>query len=91
MLNEKYNSIKIGDQIKFIVINDTNKYVLTEVINKYIYDDIDNLLSNKNVLKNNLLNYSKSELIEAFYNIFGKENVNTSKIVGIEFKVTEFK
>ena len=40
---------------------------------------------------NNLLNYTKEEYIDAFYNIFGKENVINSKIVGIKFKIKKEK
>jgi ASC-1-like (ASCH) protein len=89
LLNEKTESIKIGDEIKFKVLDDDKKYVLVNVLNKYIYDDIDDLWRHKEIL-NNLLNYTKDELVTAFYEIFGKEKVMNSKIVGIEFKVKEF-
>lgn len=87
LLNEKSQSIKIGDKIKFKVVNDDEKYILVEVLNKYIYEDIEDLWNHKEVLNNNILNYSKDELTNAFNEIFGKEKVLNSKIVGIEFKV----
>jgi ASC-1-like (ASCH) protein len=89
LLNEKTKSIKIGDEIKFKVLDDEEKYVLVSVLNKYIYDDIDDLWEHKEI-SNNLLNYTKEELVNAFYEIFGKEKVMNSKIVGIEFKVKKF-
>ena len=87
LLNDKSNSIKKGDRIKFKVVNDDEKYILVEVTNKYIYEDIDDLWTHKEVLSNNILSYTIEELINAFYQIFGKEQVLNSKIVGIEFKV----
>lgn len=86
LLNEKSNSIKIGDEIKFIVLDNKEKYVLVEVLNKYIYNDIEDLWNHKEVL-NNVLNYEKDEFISNFCNIFGKEKVHNCKIVGIEFKI----
>ena len=86
LLNEKSNSIKIGDEIKFIVLNDKEKNVLVEVVNKYIYNEIEDLWNQKEVL-NNIHNYTKEDFINTFCNIFGKEKVFNSKIVGIEFKV----
>ena len=50
------------------------------------YDNLDELWNSKDVLKN-VLNYSKEELIKAFNNIFGKEQVSNSKIVGFKIKV----
>ena len=86
LLNEKTESIKPGDEIQFNVLNNDDKYVLVEVINKYIYDNLEELWSNKETIDNSL-NYSKEEFINAFYDIFGKEKVESSKIVGIEFKL----
>lgn len=90
LLNEKSDSIKNGDEIKFNVLDNEEKYVLVEVTDKYIYQNIDELWNTKEVLTN-ALNYTKEEFINAFYNIFGKEKVINSKIVGIKFKVKEFK
>lgn len=90
LLNEKSDSIKIGDEIKFIVLNDEEKYVLVEVLNKYIYNDIEDLWKHKEVLEN-ILNYTKEDFINAFRNIFGKDKVLNSKIVGIEFKIKDIK
>ena len=86
LLNDKSRDIQIGDQILFTVVDNDKKKVLVEVINKYIYSDLDELW-NSNSSFNNTLDYSKDEFINAFYNIFGKEVVINSKIVGIEFKI----
>ena len=90
LLNEKSNSIKIGDEIKFIVLDNDTKYVIVKVVNKYIYNDVEELWNNKEVLKN-VLNYTKEEFINALCNIFTEEKVLNSKIVGIEFKLKEIK
>ena len=90
LLNEKSDSIKIGDEIKFIVLDNEEKYILVEVLNKYIYNDIEDLWKHKEIL-NNLINYTKEDFINAFCNIFGKEKALNSKIVGIEFKVKDIK
>lgn len=86
LLNDKSNSIKKGDEILFKVLDNDNKNILVEVIDKYIYNDIDDLWNSKDII-NNILNYTKEDLIKAFYNIFGKEQVINSKIVGIKFKL----
>lgn len=90
LLNDKSNRIKIGDEIKFIVLNEEKKYILAEVINKNIYNSVEELWNHKETL-NNVLNYTKEDFINAFYEIFGKENVINSKIVGIVFKIKEIK
>ena len=71
LLNEKSDSIKIGDEIKFVVLDNGEKYVLVEVLNKYIYNDIEDLWNHKEVLEN-ILNYSKEDFVNTFCNIFGK-------------------
>ncbi len=86
LLNDKSNSIQIGDNITFMVVNNEEKYLNVEVIDKIIYEDLDTLWNSKDIL-NNTLNYTKEEFINAFYNIFGKENVIKSKIVGFKFKI----
>ena len=90
LLNEKSDSIKIGDEIKFVVLDNEEKYVLVEVLNKYIYNDVDELWNHKEVLAN-ICNYAKEDFINAFCSIFGKEKALNSKIVGIEFKVKDIK
>ena len=90
LLNEKSNSIKIGDEIKFVVLDNEEKYVLVEVLNKYIYNDVDDLWEHKEIL-NNLINYTKEDFINAFCNIFGKEKALNSKIVAIEFKLKDIR
>jgi len=86
LLNDKSNSIKKGDEILFKVLDNDNKNILVEVIDKYIYNDIDDLWNSKDII-NNILNYTKEDLIKAFYNIFGKEQVINSRIIGIKFKL----
>lgn len=90
LLNEKSNSIKIDDEIKFVVLDNEEKYVLVEVLNKYIYNDVDDLCKHKEVL-GNILDYNKEDFINAFCNIFGKEKALNSKIVAIEFKIKDIK
>lgn len=86
LLNEKSNSIKIGDKIKFIVADNEEKYLTAEVIDKLIYTNLDDLWNDKDIL-NNSLNYTKEEFIKAFNDIFGEENVSNSKIVGLKIKI----
>ena len=86
LLNEKSESIKNGDNILFKVINNEKKNVLVEVINKYVYDYLDDLQNHKEVL-HNTIKYSKEEFINAFCDIFKKEKVDNSEIVGIEFEI----
>ena len=86
LLNKKTESIKQGDEIQLKVLNNEDKYILVEVTNKYIYDSLEELWNHKEIMSNTL-NYSKKEFINVFYNIFGKEKVDNSKIVGIEFKL----
>ena len=86
LLNDKSKDIKKGDQILFTVVDNDNKKILVEVVNKHIYSDLEELWNSSNSI-NNTLNYSKDEFINAFYNIFGKDFVINSKIVGIEFKI----
>lgn len=88
LLNYKSNSIQIGDKITFFVVEDEEKYLNVEVIDKLFYENLDALWNSKDVL-NNTLNYTKEEFIDAFYNIFGKENVINSKIVGFKFKILD--
>ena len=89
LLNDKTKSISNGDEIVFKVLDDETKYILVEVVDKIIYENIDMLWDSKDTM-NNTLNYSKEDFINAFYNIFGKEKVINSKIVGIKFKIKEF-
>lgn len=86
LLNEKSESIKVGDTIKFIIIDDENKYLVTKVIDKFIYDDLDSLCNSDEYLNNNL-DCSKEEFVSLFNKIFGEENVRNSKIVGFKIQV----
>ena len=90
LLNEKSEKISKDNIIKFIVIDNDNKYINVKVVDKYIYDDIDDLYNHKEVLSN-VLNYEKEELKKIFYEIFGKEQVQNSKIVGIKFELIDYK
>lgn len=89
MLNEKSSKIKNGDEIKFSVL-DSKNYLVVEVTNKYIFDDIEELWKHKDTVLNSAINYTKNELENKLYEIFGKENVLKSKLVGIEFKIKYF-
>lgn len=86
LLNEKSESIKVGDTIKFIIIDDENKYLVTKVIDKFIYDDLDSLCDSDEYLNNNL-DCSKEEFVSLFNKIFGEENVRNSKIVGFKIEI----
>ena len=88
LLNEKSKSIQIGDEIKFEVLEDEAKYIIVNVLHKYTYKNFEELWQSKET-SNNILNYTKDELIDAFYNIFGKQNVDNSPIVGIKFEIKE--
>lgn len=87
LLNDKSKKIKNGDLIKFTVVDHENKFINVKVVDKFIYNNIDELWADKNIIFNNTLNYTKQEFIDVFYNIFGKNNVVNSKIVGIKFKI----
>lgn len=86
LLNEKSESIKVGDTIKFTVVDDENKCLITRVIDKFIYNDLDSVCESNEYL-NNSLNCSKEEFISLFNKIFGEENVNNSKIVGFKIEM----
>lgn len=86
LLNEKSEKIKIGDKIKFQVTH-AYSYLIVEVTNKYIYEDIDELYENRDIVLNCVKNYTKEECLNALFEIFGKEKVLSSKLVGIEFKI----
>ena len=83
LLNDKSERIKPKDEIKFEVVNDKNKSILVEVLDKYFYDDVNDLWNKEDSLKV----YSKEKLRNVFYEIFGKDKVDSSKIVGIKFKI----
>ena len=87
LLNEKSDKIKPGDKIKFKVLDNDNLYILTNVVEKFVFNNIDELWNNKDILSNNALGYTKEELAVVFYEIFGRENVINSKIVGIKFNI----
>lgn len=86
LLNEKSQKIKIGDKITFQVV-DSDLSLIVEVTNKYIYSNVDELWEEKAIVSNNTLNYTQEEFASALYEIFGKDKVVSSKIVGIEFKI----
>lgn len=84
--NEKSQKIQIGDKIKFRVEN-TEKYLIVEVTNQSIFTTIDELYENEQIVQNCVMHYTKEECRNALFKIFGKENVPSSKLVGIEFKI----
>ena len=86
LLNDKSSSIKPKDEILFKVLDNEEKSILVEVVDKHIYNDLDELWNHKDII-NNSLNYSKEEFISVFNNIFGKDKVDNSNIVGIEFRL----
>lgn len=88
LLNEKSKRIKIGDKIKFQVL-DSDLYLIVEVTNKYVYSDINELYKDKDVTLNCVMNYTKEECLNALFQIFGKDKILNSKLVGIEFKILD--
>lgn len=87
LLNEKSEKIKPGDKIKFKVVDDDNLFVMVNVVEKFVFDNFDELWNEKEILSNNILGLSKEKFANLFYDIFGKENVINSKIVGIKFNL----
>ncbi len=87
LLNEKTERITNGDIIKFSVVDEENKSVIVRVIDKIVYDNLEQLWNDKSSIENNILEYKKEEFINAFNNIFGKDKVDNSKIVGIKFEL----
>lgn len=86
LLNDKSEKIKIGDKIKFQVVNQ-EKYLQVEVTNKYIYNDFESFWKDKDIVLSSAKNYTKEECKNKLYEIFGKEKVDNSKLIGIEFKI----
>ena len=86
LLNEKSDTIQKGDNIKFILVDNEEKYIITEVLDKIIYENVDELWKDKEVT-NNILNLDKEGFINIMTQIFGKETFESSKIVGIKFKL----
>lgn len=86
LYNEKSSRIIIGNIIKFKSVNDENKYVLVKVKNLIMYDDVDTFF-NKFDLKMPTKVHNKENALDMLYNIFGKEEVNTHKLIGIEFEL----
>lgn len=86
LYNEKSSRIKIGDIIKFKSVNDENKYVLVKVNNLIMYDDVNDFLE-KFDFKMATKIHNKENVLDTLYNIFGKEEVNTHKLIGIEFEL----
>ncbi len=84
LYNEKSSKIRIGDIIKFKSVNDENKYVLVKVKNLIIYENVNDFLD-KFDLKMATKTHNKENALDTLYNIFGKEEVDTHKLIGIEF------
>lgn len=53
-----------------------------------VYEDVNDLLE-KYDFKMSTKSYSKENIIEELYNIFGKEKVDTHKFIGICFELTK--
>ena len=86
VLYDDAGNMKIGDKIKFQVL-DKEIYLQVEVTNKYIYDDFEEFWKDKDIVLSSAKNYTKEECKNKLYEIFGKERVNNSKLVAIEFKI----
>jgi len=86
LLNEKSVKIKQGDIIRFEVL-EQELFLDVEVVDKYIYSCVDELWENKDILLNSSIYSNKEEFIKLMSEIFGKNNVLNSKIVGIKFKL----
>ena len=84
LYNEKSSKIKINDIIKFKNINDESKYILVKVTSLTIYNDIDDLM-NRYCNNMNAGKYNKETFTKGMYDIFGKDEVDNHKIIGIEF------
>ena len=89
LLNEKSENINPGDKIKFKVLDNDNLYILTSVVEKFVFNNMDELWKHKEILSNNILGYTREELMSAFYDIFGKEKVINNKIVGRKFNIVK--
>lgn len=86
LLNDKTESIKAGDIIRFNVLN-SDKFLLVKVTNKIVFRDIDELWSAKEILLDSSIYSTKEEFSNLLNKIFGEEKVKDSKIVGIEFEI----
>ncbi len=86
LLTDKSAKIKKDDLIRFKVVDD-DKYLLVRVTDKYLFDNIDDLFKHKDIVLQSAKDYTKEELTQALYEIFGKDNVLNSKIVGIAFEL----
>ena len=86
LLNEKSSSIKEKDIIIFSVINDDNKYIKVEVEGLYSYDTIGELLNDFDVENIADQTYTKDSLERLMIDIYGKDKVDSHKIIGIKFK-----
>lgn len=88
LLNEKSKQIKIGDEIKFTVFDDLSKDLIVKVTQLHYFNNLDDLWDqNHFIILDNIKN--KDEFKKMFYNIFGKEEVEKHKIIGIEFVLIE--
>lgn len=91
LLNEKSSKIKVGDIIKFKVESNEEKYILVKVIDLIIYEDVNDLINRYDFsIATNKSNKSGKETIKNdLYNIFGKEKVDNSKMIGIKFDLID--
>ena len=86
LYNEKSSKIRIGDIIKFKSVNNDNKYVLVKVKNLIMYENVNDFLE-KFDLKMAIKVHNKENALNTLYNIFGKEKVDTHKLIGICFEL----
>lgn len=87
LYNEKSSKIKINDIIKFKVLDNEEKSIDVKVIELVIYKTIHELL--KNIDIKTVADVDEGTLEKMLYEIFGKEQVNSHKIIGIKFEVIE--
>lgn len=87
LLNEKSSAIKAGDVICFQVEDDETLKLRVRVIDTIIFDSIEDLWEHQENKKENIFVQTREELKEGFYEIFGREKVMVSKIIGICFEL----
>ncbi len=88
LLNDKSSQIEIGDVIRFKVIDGKDKAVEVKVVDLMQFKDVDELWDKRSF---NILSdvKSKEALLDIMYQIFGKELVDTHKILAIKFEILE--
>lgn len=86
LYNDKSKNIKIGDIIRFKSIDNDNNQVLVRVTDLILYNNVDDLIE-KYDSKISTNNINKTNIKEVLFNIFGEDNVISTKIIGICFEL----